>query len=237
MTIRYQYRDNGRRAVLAQICLAAGLVLTVYFSAMPLLAASQTPSNGRMNTLETIVLVLYWLIQLFTRITFLFWFRRAYENAAANGMRLRYALGWSVGAWFVPIVNYWWPARMANDMWRHAVARTRMRTLNLVVPWWCSWVLHSVMPFQTFLYVFLVARSARKLPEFESANLFSLVLTANDVIGALLAIEMIRRLTRMQAQASLESIASVFGGEGTATEVPPVTATGMRREPRSRSTG
>ncbi|HLQ36172.1 MAG TPA: hypothetical protein VK348_00120, partial [Planctomycetota bacterium] len=66
MTIRYQYRDNGRRAVLAQICLAAGLVLTVYFSAMPLLAASQTPSNGRMNTLETIVLVLYWLIQLFT---------------------------------------------------------------------------------------------------------------------------------------------------------------------------
>ena len=52
-------------------------------------------------------------------IPFVMWFRRAYRNLGALGVRLlRFKPGWAVGAWFVPIMNLARPKSIANDIWR-----------------------------------------------------------------------------------------------------------------------
>lgn len=52
-------------------------------------------------------------------IAFLVWFRRAYRNLPSLGARwLRFAPGWAIGSWFVPLLNLVRPKEIANDIWR-----------------------------------------------------------------------------------------------------------------------
>ena len=52
-------------------------------------------------------------------LTFIPWFHRAYSNLPRLGFReLRYAPGWAIGSWFVPILNLWRPKQIANDIYR-----------------------------------------------------------------------------------------------------------------------
>lgn len=54
-----------------------------------------------------------------TGIAFLIWFFRAYANLPALGAtHLRYRTGWAVGAWFIPVLSWFQPKRIANDIWR-----------------------------------------------------------------------------------------------------------------------
>jgi eukaryotic-like serine/threonine-protein kinase len=52
-------------------------------------------------------------------IAFISWMHRAYSNfdALPNAHR-RWATGWSIGAWFVPILNAFRPKQIINDIWR-----------------------------------------------------------------------------------------------------------------------
>lgn len=52
-------------------------------------------------------------------LAFLAWFVLAYRNLPALGATgLRYGWGWALGGWFVPILNFWRPKQIANDLWR-----------------------------------------------------------------------------------------------------------------------
>lgn len=57
-------------------------------------------------------------ILLATIITFLVWFHRAYSNLGALGAARRHKLGWAIGGWFVPILWFFRPKAIANDIWR-----------------------------------------------------------------------------------------------------------------------
>ncbi|MCU0433788.1 MAG: DUF4328 domain-containing protein [Bacteroidia bacterium] len=51
-------------------------------------------------------------------ILFLVWFYRAYENLQKINPALpSYAVGWSIGAWFVPILNFIRPFTMMSEIW------------------------------------------------------------------------------------------------------------------------
>jgi len=44
---------------------------------------------------------------------------RLYKNLPVLGAEsLRYTSGWAVGAWFVPFLNFVWPKKIVNDIWR-----------------------------------------------------------------------------------------------------------------------
>src|SRR4051812_7498049 len=52
-------------------------------------------------------------------IAFIAWFYRAYMNIERLGARdLRASKGWSIGAWFVPILNLVRPKQLMDDIWR-----------------------------------------------------------------------------------------------------------------------
>ncbi|GAA3048737.1 hypothetical protein GCM10020000_31370 [Streptomyces olivoverticillatus] len=63
--------------------------------------------------------VLYLLSFLATAILWVIWFRRARLNAElfAPGTQ-RFGSGWAVGAWVTPVVSFWFPKQMANDIYR-----------------------------------------------------------------------------------------------------------------------
>lgn len=80
-------------------------------------------------------------------IAFATWLCLATRNARSWGSRTRRGPGWAFGAWFVPIVNWWFPKQMVDDVWRgshpglpdgaplHLVARPAS---SLV--WWTTWL-------------------------------------------------------------------------------------------------
>ena len=52
-------------------------------------------------------------------IFFLIWVYRAAGTAHQLGIPARRSPGWAVGAWFIPVVNLWWPCQSLRDMLPH----------------------------------------------------------------------------------------------------------------------
>lgn len=68
--------------------------------------------QGRIEFLHDVVFVVALLL-------FLSWFYRAYSNLPHLGVRrLRFATPWAIVAWFVPVMNFFRPKQLANDIWR-----------------------------------------------------------------------------------------------------------------------
>jgi Domain of unknown function (DUF4328) len=82
-------------------------------------------------------------------VCFIGWFHRAYSNLRRLGSAsLRYGSGWAIGAWFVPILSFVRPKKMANDIWRGsdpARAGEQAEWSGPVSPllhwWWAAWLL------------------------------------------------------------------------------------------------
>jgi hypothetical protein len=93
-----------------------------------------------------------WLIGLVAgAIGFLVWWYRAYSNLPGlTGHSRRFGRGWSIGAWFVPILSLWRPKQIGNDIWRGGdpKARGNERWMSLPVSplvhwWWAVYLLTS----------------------------------------------------------------------------------------------
>jgi hypothetical protein len=98
--------------------------------------------------------LIYFFTSLGATAAFLFWFARAYYNLPRLGLAdLRWGRGWSIGAWFVPILNLIRPKRIANDVWRgsEGPSATGHRDWHsrpvdrLVHWWWAAWIVSGVV--------------------------------------------------------------------------------------------
>lgn len=74
---------------------------------------------------------------------FIAWFFRAYKNLRRLGVEnMRYRTGWAIGAWFIPIFNWFRPKHIANDVWRGSergvdvATQWRRVTVPNFVHWW-----------------------------------------------------------------------------------------------------
>lgn len=74
-------------------------------------------------------------------IVFVVWFYRARINAEGRGWPQRRSRGWAVGAWFVPLINLWYPFQIMADIWRAGLP-PQARQNRAVLPgiWWGSWL-------------------------------------------------------------------------------------------------
>lgn len=145
--------------------------------------------------------------------TFLHWFRMAYRNLTALGVRereLRHSPGWSVGAWFMPIIAFFWPKQLANDIWRASdpekepVVWPRRSVSPLLNWWWAAWLLSNLVDRLTnnaFDHV-------DDLDRLSSAHqhITSLVV---EIVAGFLAISVVHALTARQRSA----LASERAGE------------------------
>ncbi|HPH63141.1 MAG TPA: DUF4328 domain-containing protein [Paludibacteraceae bacterium] len=56
------------------------------------------------------------LVNLISAITFIVWFKGAYHNIGLKVEKMKYGEGWAIGCWFVPILNFFRPYEMMNEI-------------------------------------------------------------------------------------------------------------------------
>ncbi|MFF9286563.1 DUF4328 domain-containing protein [Streptomyces griseosporeus] len=130
-----------------------------------------------------------------TAVVYLCWLWRIRVNAEVfDASRHRMKRGWTIGAWFCPVVNLWFPRRVVADIW-DASARWGSRPGHTPVnAWWTLWLL-SVVVDQYAARSYRQAETAEELRKASTTMLFSDCL---DIAAAVLAIVVVVLLTRMQ---------------------------------------
>ncbi|POX39682.1 DUF4328 domain-containing protein, partial [Streptomyces sp. Ru72] len=121
-------------------------------------------------------------------VLFIVWLGRCRLNARVlTGATVGASGVWAVVAWFIPVVNWWFPRQFVLDIER-ASAGVSQKTSNaaLINTWWAVWVAHLVVG-----AVALMAGQGSALP-------FVVVAEGLTVGAAVLAIWVTEHLTRLQ---------------------------------------
>lgn len=153
-----------------------------------------------------------------TAVVFIIWFHRTRRNAEVfDPGAQKMGPGWSVGGWFVPVANLWFPYRVADGVWAGSVAPgpgggrpTGSRApLHL---WWAAWIA------STFLDRFTARMEERAETPEETAQGLGLVAAADafEIVSAVLAIVFVRALTRTQVARAALWAPQVRAGQSTA---------------------
>ncbi|MFH8934010.1 DUF4328 domain-containing protein [Streptomyces griseosporeus] len=130
-----------------------------------------------------------------TAVVYLCWLWRIRVNAEvfdASGHRMK--RGWTIGAWFCPVVNLWFPRRIVADSWDASAPWGSRSGHAPVNAWWTLWLL-SLLGDQYAERSYRQAEAAAELREATTTMLFSDCL---DIVAAVLAIVVVVLLTRMQ---------------------------------------
>jgi hypothetical protein len=134
-----------------------------------------------------------------TCVVFLVWFHRARVNAEVFAPEYHAKKrGWTFWGWICPVVNLWFPRRIALDIWNASAAENR-RGAALLNWWWALWLMTEFIGWAAGCQY---ARA--ETPEEIQRALGSMLFTdALDIVAAILAILFVRRLTQMQHEKAL----------------------------------
>jgi hypothetical protein len=130
-----------------------------------------------------------------TAVVALCWLWRIRVNAEVfDASRHRLRRGWTIGAWFCPVVNLWFPRRIVADSWDASTPWGVRSGHTLVNAWWTVWLA------DLFVGRFADrshrrAGTADELREAAGSMLFSDCL---GVAAAVLSLVVVTRLTRLQ---------------------------------------
>ena len=208
------YRGLDGRAKSAVIALAVMLTIDAIAVASDLreLALLQEIETGTVSDSDVaasdrrqaILGVVQTIAFVVTAVFFVRWIRRAYENTFALGAQYpRFSHATAIWSWFVPILNLWRPKQVINDVWRGSDPAApvdqgdtwRRRDPPLLFGlWWFAWV---VLNF-AYNIDFRLSFRAETLDELQTSAAMTTFADAVSVVGALLAIVVVRRTTARQ---------------------------------------
>jgi heme/copper-type cytochrome/quinol oxidase subunit 2 len=88
-------------------------------------------------------------VPLAAAVTFIVWLYRSRRNAErlTYGDEHRHARGWVIWSWVVPIVSFWYPLQIVQDLWRAFDPAQQDRPLQardqsgFLVAWWVAYLL------------------------------------------------------------------------------------------------
>jgi hypothetical protein len=128
------------------------------------------------------------------------WFYPVRRNAGTNGwVRQRHAQGWSIGGWFCPIANYWYPFQMMVDVlwaseWSSGKRRADQSVPVLFRVWWSAWLLTGILA---------IAPGSRTGDSVDIGSLMTFAVmhalqAASELVAAALLIAVVMRISRAQ---------------------------------------
>ncbi|MEU6816449.1 DUF4328 domain-containing protein [Streptomyces sp. NPDC046860] len=124
-----------------------------------------------------------------TAVVYLRWLWRVRANAevfdASSQSKARW---WTIGGWFVPVVNLWFPRRVVLDAWDASAPQGRPAGHGLVDLWWTLWVAGLVVD---------------RLLRVDSRWGVLAAADAIDLAAAVSAAVVVLRLSRMQHEKAL----------------------------------
>jgi hypothetical protein len=131
-------------------------------------------------------------------IAILMWIYRANWNVRQLGAKdMRFTPGWAVGWFFVPFLNLWKPYQAMREIWMASASPANWHAQPvplLLHVWWFLWVgsaLLSQVAFRLYL-------KAQTIDAFISANMLTMTADAAEIITAIAAILLIRRIYLLQ---------------------------------------
>ncbi|MFB8084235.1 DUF4328 domain-containing protein [Streptomyces sp. NPDC055992] len=139
---------------------------------------------------------------LVTAVVFLVWLRRVRLNAEAFDPRAHSMRpGWAIGAWFVPFGNVWLPYRVTSDIWTaSAPADTpggrSAAPRGLLKAWWALLVGAEILS----RYAAGFYGKAKTGGDMVRGLDMVAVCDGLEIVAAVLAILVVRRLTEMQTR-------------------------------------
>lgn len=152
--------------------------------------AAVTASSDRIALAALILIIVY----LIGAVIFLFWFHRAYANLDPLHARRRHGKGWSIGGWFVPILNLFRPKQIANDIWRGSGEAEDRRIPLFVHLWWVFWLIGT---FGENAYGNMTEDT---VGEERFATIVLAVTEVAEILAGVLAILLVSRITRRQEE-------------------------------------
>ncbi|MFD8075608.1 DUF4328 domain-containing protein [Streptomyces sp. NPDC059718] len=128
----------------AQAAIAAAAILDV-FRAVALRDHYLHPTQQTLRTSGMVSMVFLYAMTLAT-VLFLVWLARARHNAQALTPQASLpSRGWTIGVWFVPLVNFFVPRQVLLDIGRaSSVSWQETRDKTVVNLWWAAWLGHAL---------------------------------------------------------------------------------------------
>jgi heme/copper-type cytochrome/quinol oxidase subunit 2 len=150
--------------------------------------------------------LLFVLVQVAIVALFIVWMFRAAKNHEALGRtNTRLGPGWAIGSWFIPVANLVMPVLIVQDLWRGGDASRPRGDAHwrdapggwLVGWWWAAWLVSLVR----FSYSGAGLHDSGSLDDIETSNTVALVGVIVLAVAAVLAVLMVRALSRRQLDA------------------------------------
>jgi hypothetical protein len=135
---------------------------------------------------------------------FLTWLWRSRVNAERLcRAEHRLSRGWTIGAWFVPVVNLWFPKQVVDDIWRTSRPGVPADTYRvdgltpspLVSVWWYS-LLANVL---VVAVLRVETRGEVTIEVLKAAAVYGTVSTLLLLVAATLLSQVIRQITQWQS--------------------------------------
>ncbi|WTP59441.1 protein kinase [Streptomyces phaeochromogenes] len=129
-------------------------------------------------------------------IVWAFWFQRSRGNAEAFAPgHIRHASGMAAGSWFIPVVNFYMPKQIGNDIWTATTGRPAGAGRWLLHTWWWFWLAYFLAyandSWASWYDRDLAVAATDTIVTSQAANVIG-------VVTAVLAIFFVRRLTNLQ---------------------------------------
>ncbi len=165
-------RPNAKRAAIASTMIWAVLtidlfsIISNYFqyellqdlnNGIDVMDDQLTANDLRVSLISLLYLIAY----IISAVTFIQWFRRAYNNLAAR-TRINHSEGWAAGGWFVPILCLFRPYQIMKELFEKTdkliknkdglAVKTNQQTLIGV--WWALWILVGYIGNYSFKLLF-----------------------------------------------------------------------------------
>ncbi|MBH1937761.1 DUF4328 domain-containing protein [Streptomyces sp. AV19] len=154
----------------------------------------------RSDLLQAAAGFLQTLALLATAVVFVVWFHRVRTNAEVfrpDGHRMR--RGWTIWGWITPVVNLWFPKKLADDVWAASLPYepdgSLRRASRAVMGWWWGLWLATLALGRAGGRMYFKAET---FEEIRTATGVLLVADVVDIVAAVVAALFVLRLTALQ---------------------------------------
>ncbi|MBL7950934.1 MAG: DUF4328 domain-containing protein [Flavobacteriales bacterium] len=140
--------------------------------------------------------LLYLVAFIFTAITFIKWFRRAFYNLQRRTTGLQHTEEWAAAAWFIPVLNLFKPYRIMHELYARTIKLLGASSASSahVGWWWTFWVLTGILG----QVAFRLDMWAEDPEELILSTKFAMAEACIGIPAALLALSVVQRYAAME---------------------------------------
>jgi len=206
-------KQNSERAKLAVILIwiVLGLEIITLISDYFQFNLLQKVTNGEHFSIEAattndtrqqFIAILYLVAYIISGVTFIQWFRRAYNNLHQKVSYLSHTEGWAAGSWFVPIVNLYRPYQIMKELYQETkeYLSKNENSMGQDIPigplglWWGLWIINGVLG----QFIFRYSLKAETIEELTTVTMASMISSLVGIPLALITIKIIKNYAALE---------------------------------------